>query len=129
MFWKPAPTLLPGLLEPTASCTPCKAGLQHAPHQPRPASLGLTILLTYCIPGMGSPTRPPSALPSLSTHQRTAALPMRYLDREHAPAIYVDDAVIEAAPEHLQELETAGLQMASQKTQVWSFLWDMQAEK
>ena len=71
-------------------------------------------------------------------------------DRARTLALYVDDAVIGAAPEDLQEilrqlpqkLATAGLQMASHKTQVWSpqgaqlrpfpslqQLWEAQTEK
>ena len=72
------------------------------------------------------------------------------VSRARTLALYVDDAVIGAAPEDLQEilrqlpnkLATAGLQMAGHKTQVWSpqgaqlrpfpslqQLWEAQTEK
>ena len=84
------------------------------------------------------------------THELRHGLGEIFGDKAHTLALYVDDAVIGAAPEDLQELlrqlperlAKAGLQMTGHKTQVWSSqgvelrpfpslqqLWENQKEK
>ena len=110
--------------------------------EPARQACGTLLARPLCIPRLDHPTEmlttwdglpqgdPRSAafFAGTLTHELRHALDDILGDRARTLALYVDDAVIGAAPKDLQELlrqlpdklAAAGLQMAGHKTQVWS---------